>query len=210
VSKAVTNVPSLPPVPASKRCPRCTATKASTEFHRRSRSKDGLAPWCRACVSDYDRARYNANPEAAVERARLWQEANRQSKAAISRRWAAEHPEIARNAVRRWNAANPDRVRKIKRDAQQRRRARQEGARREEWTTSEILERDGWQCQIPICRCPVDRSIDPAAEYAWRGTVDHIVPISRGGDDTPANLRAAHQTCNSAKRAWLDQEVAPD
>jgi 5-methylcytosine-specific restriction endonuclease McrA len=51
--------------------------------------------------------------------------------------------------------------------------------------------------------------IDPSAEYRWRGTVDHIVPISRGGDDAPKNLRAAHQTCNSAKRAWLDHEAFP-
>ena len=110
--------------------------------------------------------------------------------------------------MRRWNAANPERVRKIKRDAQQRRRALQEGAQREEWTTTDILERDGWECQIPDCRCPDGRAIDPAAEYRWRGTVDHIVPLSRGGDDVASNLRAAHQTCNSAKRAWLDDEVA--
>jgi 5-methylcytosine-specific restriction endonuclease McrA len=164
---------------------------------------------CKTCVADYDRARYFANSEAAIERARIWQEANRDRKAEISRRWAAGNRESAKEAVRRWNAANPDRVRKIKRDAQQRRRARQEGAYREEWTTTDILERDGWECQVPDCRCPDGRAIRPAAEYRWRGTVDHIVPLSRDGQDVVSNLRAAHQTCNSAKRAWLDHEVGP-
>ena len=192
-----------------RRCPRCNEPKATTEFHKRARAKDGLALWCKTCVADYGRARYRANPDAAADRARLWQEANRESKAAISRRWAARNRGKASEAVRRWNAANPDRVRKIKRDAQQRRRALQEGAKRVEWTTAGILERDGWECQIPECRCPKGRAIDPNAEHRWRATVDHIVPLSRGGDDTPDNLRAAHQTCNSAKRAWLDHEVTP-
>ena len=190
-----------------KQCPRCNQVKPRSAFHKRSRAKDGLALWCKTCVAEYGRARYQANPDAAVERARLWQQANRERKAVISRRWAARNRESASEAVRRWNAANPDRARKIKRDAQQRRRALQEGAHREEWTTTDILERDGWECQVPDCCCPDGRAIDPSAEYRWRGTVDHVIPLSRGGDDVPANLRAAHQTCNSAKRAWLDHEI---
>jgi 5-methylcytosine-specific restriction endonuclease McrA len=191
-----------------KRCPKCDTEKEASEFHRRARAKDGLAVRCKECVAAYDRSRYQASSAAAIERARIWQETNRDRKAAISRRWAAANRESASEAVRQWNIANPDRVRKIKRDAQQRRRALQEGAYREEWTTVDILERDDWQCRIPHCRCPDGRAIDPAAEYRWRGTVDHIVPLSRGGDDVLANLRAAHQTCNSAKRAWLDDERA--
>ncbi len=32
-------------------------------------------------------------------------------------------------------------------------------------------------------------------------TVDHIIPRARGGDHTPANLRAAHRACNSRRGA---------
>jgi 5-methylcytosine-specific restriction endonuclease McrA len=30
-------------------------------------------------------------------------------------------------------------------------------------------------------------------------TIDHIVPVSRGGSDDPSNLQTAHMVCNSAK-----------
>ena len=36
--------------------------------------------------------------------------------------------------------------------------------------------------------------------------VDHVIPLHKGGADTMANKRAAHNTCNSKKRARL---VAP-
>jgi hypothetical protein len=139
------------------------------------------------CISDYGRKRYEDNPGPAAQRAKKWQEANRERKAEISRRRAAGHRTSASASVKRWNEANPDRVRGIKRDAQQRRRAMQENAIRGEWTSIEILERDGWQCQIQSCLCPTGRTIDPEAEYRWRATVDPIVPLSRGGDDTKAS-----------------------
>jgi len=78
-----------------KRCPTCDQTKAAADFHKSRRTKDGLVLRCKACVSEYDRARYQANRAAAIERARLWQEANRTRKAEISRRWYANNTEAA-------------------------------------------------------------------------------------------------------------------
>lgn len=55
--------------------------------------------------------------------------------------------------------------------------------------------RDGWRCHI--CR----RKVDPSLPYQNRmaGTRDHLVPVSEGGDDSPANLRLAHRSCNSRR-----------
>ena len=36
--------------------------------------------------------------------------------------------------------------------------------------------------------------------------VDHVTPITKGGEDHPSNMRAAHRECNSKKRARI---VAP-
>ena len=58
-----------------------------------------------------------------------------------------------------------------------------------------IYKRDGWLCGI--CH----RRIDPAYAFphAKSATVDHIWPRSLGGDDSDANLQAAHHGCNSSK-----------
>jgi hypothetical protein len=68
-------------------------------------------------------------------------------------------------------------------------------------TRREILDRDGWLCQIEKCRCPDGRTIDPEARGQWGQSEDHIVPVSLGGDHTRANCRAAHISCNAARGA---------
>lgn len=64
-----------------------------------------------------------------------------------------------------------------------------------------IFERDDWRCQIERCLLR-SRKIDRDARIPAPAspTVDHILPQSAGGDDEPANLRAAHFICNSARR----------
>jgi 5-methylcytosine-specific restriction endonuclease McrA len=60
---------------------------------------------------------------------------------------------------------------------------------------ADLGQRDCWRCHL--CR----RKVDPTLPYQHRmaGTRDHLVPVSEGGDDTPANLRLAHRACNSAR-----------
>lgn len=62
----------------------------------------------------------------------------------------------------------------------------------------EVLDRDGWWCQMPVCLCPDGRAIDPALAQGdpWAATVDHVEQRARGGGNPPGNLRAAHAACN--------------
>ncbi len=62
-------------------------------------------------------------------------------------------------------------------------------------TIAKLGARDGWRCHL--CR----RKVDPTLPYQHRraGTRDHLVPVSQGGDDSPANLRLAHRSCNSSR-----------
>lgn len=61
----------------------------------------------------------------------------------------------------------------------------------------DVFERDGWRCMI--CGCGLSLTTDPFAPAA--PTVDHVVPLSRGGEHTMANVQAACLHCNSAKQA---------
>jgi 5-methylcytosine-specific restriction endonuclease McrA len=57
-----------------------------------------------------------------------------------------------------------------------------------------VLEAAGWHCQIRLPGC------------TWLATtVDHIVPLDRGGTHAPQNLRAACLHCNSAGGGRITQ-----
>lgn len=80
-------------------------------------------------------------------------------------------------------------------DRSRRRRARHKQAVIEVFTATEIFERDGWRCHI--CRRPVRRSVDPNHDRA--PTLDHLIPLARGGEHSRRNVATAHRICNSRK-----------
>ncbi len=53
------------------------------------------------------------------------------------------------------------------------------------YSTKEIFERDGYKCRI----CKKDEDL----------TIDHIVPMSKGGDNTKDNLQVLCMKCNQFK-----------
>jgi hypothetical protein len=163
-------------------------------------------------ISEKNRRRYLADPEPAKARARRIREADpdayrrrqREGRAARreivreqSRVWREANRERVLEQRRQWHAANPDAAQRYAND----RRGLRAGAASERWTTLEILERDGWTCRIPDCRCPAGRAIDPAAgvRTPWSGAADHIQPMNKGGSNLKSNMQAAHMACNGAK-----------
>lgn len=84
-----------------------------------------------------------------------------------------------------------------------RRRARKGAGKTYDGVTDEqIYERDNWRCRMPECLHPAGRTIDPELGcWPWRRSIDHVIPLSRGGPDSQDNKRAAHLQCNVARGA---------
>ena len=72
-------------------------------------------------------------------------------------------------------------------------RARRFGVTYEPINRFDVFERDGWLCGI--CGGPVSRE---------DASIDHILPISKGGPHTLENVQCAHLLCNSKKGARVD------
>lgn len=72
------------------------------------------------------------------------------------------------------------------------RKALRRGATVERFTDREVFDRDGWTCGI--CALVVDRSL--AWPHPRSRSLDHVVPLSEGGDHSRANTRLAHLDCN--------------
>lgn len=84
-----------------------------------------------------------------------------------------------------------------------RRRAAKRGGLSEPYTLAEIAERDGHRCKLCGGRAAMSRKVP----HPKAPTIDHVVPVSEGGDDTRANVQLAHFVCNSAKGARGAQQL---
>lgn len=167
----------------TKRCPDCGETKPLDDFYRRDASSDTpRRSRCKRCVNR--RAAAHAQGPGR-ERLLAYRAANRDQNKVYSRR---------------YYEANTEKYAEWARE----RRARVRGVTVESFTAAEIFERDEWTCGI--CGDAVDRTLlhpDPGSP-----SLDHVVPLSRGGEHSRANVQLAHHGCNSGKRDRLPEELA--
>lgn len=93
-------------------------------------------------------------------------------------------------------------------DSRRRRKARARARRRsiasEPYTLAQIAARDRHRCGL--CHRKVDMTL--LVPHLRAPTIDHVLPIALGGDDTRANVQLAHFICNSRKRTGGTQQLA--
>jgi len=154
----------------AKKCHMCAQLKPLAEFMRQPRGKYGVAGHCRECEHE----RYLERRHITSARQKAHREQHRERLAAIKRQWRQDNPEKYREQARAYKLA---------------RKARERGARTETVLLSVLIERDRARCQI----CGKVRGKD-------RWSIDHIVPLSKGGANTYANTQLAHIRCN--RKRW--------
>ena len=104
---------------------------------------------------------------------------------------------IIRRRVKRKRTAQSLEARRIRRRIY---KMRQQEAIRNAFVSpvylDEIFERDKAHCYL--CKGDVVRT---------EASLDHVIPLSRGGIHDPSNVRLAHRRCNSRKGNFLLQEI---
>ncbi len=155
-----------------------------------------------------ERAIYAADPEKFRAKRRRYFHANKAKERKAIMAWRAKNPDYFRDYMARYRAENLEQIKakerqyaaKFPEKIRAKSRKRRAMALRngyEPYREAEIFARDGWICQL--CRT----AVDPALRWPHRdsASIDHIIPIAKGGPDAPGNVQLAHLTCNIRK--WV-------
>lgn len=165
------------------RCEACKAAKSKNARNQRANRKPSQAiPHGTANGYTYHKCRCK---ECTVARSDLMS------------RWREKNPDYGQQ----WRGENRERHS----DLSRRRRARMRDAFVEDVPRLEIFERDNWQCQIVGCFYPgIPASLDAGRHHPLLASVDHIIPLSKGGKHKRSNLACSHLRCNVSKQARIE------
>jgi len=144
----------------------------------------------------YKATRYAQDPEKARQEARTHYAKHRDILAARARQYRAENPDTMKETQRRfrqnhpgydrtWNQAHPE----VHQATEERRRAHKAAAAINDFTRAqwEVMKQHyGHRCVY-------------CGRKMKRLTMDHLTPISKGGNHTASNIVPACQICNSIK-----------
>lgn len=153
-------------------CPRCGRSSDETKFHRSNSTKSGFQGICAECH------RQGLLSGIGVKACTKWREEHRDAMRSLMHERYRTKPE----AWYRYTHA---------------RRTHKEAAAVEEISSRRVYERDGWICQL--CGESVDKTL--RNRHPMMASLDHIVPVSKGGAHTYDNVQLAHLSCNNAKGA---------
>lgn len=150
--------------------------------------------YCRNCQRELDKI-YTSKPERKAKKKasiKKWRQENKEKIKAYKKERLA-NPETEKIDKASANKRNRTYYQNNKQkcfDHTARRRARERNAYQEKVDRLKIAERDKWICHI--CGKKVNRK---------NMSIDHLIPISQGGEHSKKNVRLAHLSCNQSRGA---------
>lgn len=190
----------------SPKCRKDAKRKADREFMRKWRAQNPEKNAERRKREDPEARRQRIkrwrdnNPERAHALAKAYRQANRETEAARQRKWRqSPYGAIAyKEACRRWALRNPETAGEI--------RVRRAKAEAEGNATPTLIQAKWETSSRTCCLCGESTNPDLKSPDPMSLTVEHKVPIARGGRHDIDNIDFAHRVCNSSKGARTTEE----
>lgn len=187
----------------AKTCKRCGEFKPLSDFSPNKLGRDGRRPDCRECRKEYQRihkkrtvaqrSQYRkANRERLAESKKQWRRNNPDKECVSKVQYRAENKARIAAQNRAYAQANPD----VGRVKAQRRRARLNACAINDFTKAQwrdLLR----ECENKCFYCGIQSS---------DLHIEHMIPISRGGNHTLSNIVPACLICNSRKGTKTAEE----
>lgn len=185
--------------------------------HRPSRS-EYLKAWGAANAERKkanDKAYYESNRDSKSQKSSIYYQNNREAILLRVKAHYSENCESIKGNVKEWRGQNKEKVKQYNQKylntnpetanaGWHLRRARILGsANLELFERNEIFARDNWICKL--CNQPLDRT--EVKPHPMSPSIDHIIPLSRGGEHNKENCQAAHLGCNRSKGPKIQFQI---
>ena len=171
-----------------KTCPRCNVTKPLTEWHKSSKTKDGLQAWCKSCRKEYNK-KYEISRSKRTEYNRA--------------RWEKIKDDPQMVAYRKeWVSKNRDRLQEYSRSYYRNNRIlmlhHRSNQKARERGYEGILSLDDWKLVLSLTDGQCIACEENAAD-----SIDHVLPLVKGGMNTVQNIQPMCIKCNLKKGTRL-------
>ena len=179
------------------KCNKCGETKPLSEFYNSKHKKYGKFASCKKCEIIRQKEWYSKNRESSIQRVMKWSsenpekhnkwvddwhKANREKGLVATRKWSNNNKDKELAKTRRWRANNPEKARLCTENRRARKINAEGSVSTKEW--KELCKKYGNKCL-----CCGKQEV----------TMDHIVPLSKGGTNKIDNYQPLCGVCNSRK-----------
>jgi 5-methylcytosine-specific restriction endonuclease McrA len=193
-----------------------------TGYKRHSRKKEQKCEACAKIGKKVNAKKYANNREKRLlqqkqyrlknenlvkERKKRYYRENKEKVRAGIKRWESQNRDKVLQYQRQWHANNKDKSRANSLRMAHKRNAIKRKSKSEPYTEKQVINLYGINCYL--CKKEIDfiAPRTPRLEGWHFGLhIDHVVPISRGGEDVISNVRPVHAICNLKKASKVDEE----
>jgi len=172
-----------------KYCPTCETLRDIGEFDKDRSRGDGWRWQCRSCQKQHSQ---DHKAEITARKKQYYQD-NKAEIAARGKRYRKDNKQKISDRQKRYSQTEAGKA--TSRKAWQKRRALKRGATVKNFNPIKVLERDRYVCQ----NCGRKTRPDFNQWHPLYPNLDHIVPLSLGGDHSKANTQCLCRECNMTK-----------
>jgi len=195
----------------SKKCTMCGIEKSIDNFTPNKRRRDGHISICKECACIVSRANYQKFKEKIKKRVHDYHHTHKEHYREYSRQYRKTHKRNQSRYLKKYQQTHKQKVIEWQRKyhsspkgrckinhANHKRRARERNTEItltvEQWEN--VLRIQSNHCNV--CGKRFTKKRPP--------TIDHIIPLSKGGGLTYENIQALCKSCNSRKHAKIDPQ----